>query len=170
MASVETTLTGFFSLSENQTRYGSFDWQPIQVQKIYPSEYHLFATTKKCNRFDYLMVEHLNNNNSYNELFKRHKSLISYLEANSGIKVTKILDLVILYDTLSVERLKFNRYVLILLVNRLRSRFKVTKKCLRLLIPLHSDSIQYSKQTIKCVASDSIYFFLKFDLILFTIF
>lgn len=55
------------------------------------------------------MIEHLNTNNSYNELFKRFKPLITYLEANTGMKVTKILDVVILYDTLAVERLKFKQ-------------------------------------------------------------
>lgn len=109
LSSVKTTLAGFFSLLENQTQNESFDWQPIQVQKLHASEYHLLATTKECDRFDYLMVEHLNKNNSYNELFKHSRPLINYLEANSGMKVSNILDLVILYDTLSVELLKFKR-------------------------------------------------------------
>lgn len=45
----------------------------------------------------------------YKKLFKRLKPLISYLESNSGMKLKNILDLVILYDTLSVERLKFKQ-------------------------------------------------------------
>lgn len=111
LSSVETTLAGFFSLDRNLTRNKSFDWQPIHVQKVYASEYHRMATTKNCSRYDYLMIKHLNTNNSYNELFERFQPLITYLETNAGMKITNLLDLVILYDTLSVERLKFKQWV-----------------------------------------------------------
>lgn len=112
MKSVEANLAGLLSLTYDEYRNTCAHWQPPIPVEIFPAaDDYLLATSKKCDRFDYLMTKYLYQNDSYNLFFKRFKRLIIYLEKNAGIKIKRILDFVLLYDTLNVEKMRFKQYI-----------------------------------------------------------
>lgn len=113
IASAMTNLAGFFPPTEHQEWKHKIDWQPIPVHTISKADDYLLAPTARCDRFDYVMLNHLNANN-YTGLFQQHRALIKHLEMNSGLKITKFQQIVTLYDTLKVELSKGKSYVQII--------------------------------------------------------
>ncbi|XP_055307986.1 prostatic acid phosphatase-like [Sitodiplosis mosellana] len=106
LMSAQTCLTGMFYPSPEQMWMGShLDWLPIPVHTQLHKEDYTLATYKRCNRFDYLMIEYLKTE-EYTGLFKKYGSLFQYLEVNSGKKLPTLVDINDLYDTLSIQKLK----------------------------------------------------------------
>lgn len=106
--SAQANLAGLFPPAENQKWDRTFNWQPIPVHAISASEDYILATSKQCDRFDYLMSDHLNRTN-YKGLFKKHRKLLKYLETHSGAKIETLKDLLLLYDTIKLEKDKGKR-------------------------------------------------------------
>lgn len=112
LKSVDANLAGFLSLDGDQYQNDDSNRQSsIPVETFPGADDYLLATSKKCDRFDYLMLEYLHKNNSYSEFFEYFKPLVTHLEANSGSKITRILDLLLLYNTLTIEKAKLMKYV-----------------------------------------------------------
>lgn len=97
--SAESNLAGFFSTDLN------INWRSIPINVVPRKEDYALAAEKRCDHFDYLMVKY-ENTTAYSGLFEKNKSLIRYLEVNSGLKLRTITDINNLYDTLFIERLK----------------------------------------------------------------
>lgn len=72
-------------------------------------EEYLLTAEKRCDHFDYLMIQY-ENTSAYQSLFKEHAPLLRYLEQSLGIRMTTVTDLVNLYDALLIEQLKNYRY------------------------------------------------------------
>lgn len=106
--SAQSNLAGMFPPSDDQIWNENFRWQPIPVHSIAAPDDYILATSKQCDRFDFMMSNYLNKTN-YKRLFKKHRSLFNYLEIHSGKKMATLKDLLLLYDTLTVERLKGKR-------------------------------------------------------------
>lgn len=98
-------LAGLFPPSNNQVWNKKFDWHPIPVHTQSLHDDYVLASEKKCDRFDYLMFNYVNET-VYNGLFKEYKSLISFAEEKSGTKLPTLTSINNLYDTLLIEQWK----------------------------------------------------------------
>lgn len=80
-----------------------------------PVEYdYTLATSLPCDRFDFEMVNYLNDENGdYYKILndEKNKKLIQKLEKHSGLQLTNLTAIVGLYDTLYIEKLKNLGYV-----------------------------------------------------------
>lgn len=72
-------------------------------------EEYLLTAEKRCDHFNYLMIEY-ENTSAYQNLFEENAPLIGYLEQTIGMKLPTITDIVNLYDALLIEKLKNYRY------------------------------------------------------------
>lgn len=99
------SMAGMFPPTSDEMWLSDLNWQPIPVHTLPHDEDHILATYKQCDRFDYLMIDYLKSE-EYQNLFKKYKPLIEYLEQYSGKKLPTLVDINDLYDTLSIEQLK----------------------------------------------------------------
>lgn len=100
-------MAGMFPPCDDQVWNEKIDWQPIAVHSQPQIDDNILAGDKPCNRFDYVMLQYMNETDSeYKEFFDKYAPLISYLEKRSGMKLSTITDLNNLYDVLLVEQLK----------------------------------------------------------------
>lgn len=107
--SAQVNLAALFPPSVDQIWTTNLEWSPIPVHTMPTHEDYYLAGEKKCDRFDYLMLQYMNGS-EYKGWFEQFKELITFLELKSGMKlptVTKIFDL---YDILLVEKLSGKRY------------------------------------------------------------
>lgn len=68
----------------------------------------VLASDRRCDHFDYVMLKYMNTP-EYKNVLKQHRSLIRYLEENTGMKLPTFTALNILYDILYIEQLKGKR-------------------------------------------------------------
>lgn len=111
LKSAKANLAGLYSSSEHQEWNENIENHiPVPVHTVQRSDDYVLASEKRCDHFDYLMLEYMNSA-EMRGLFKKYKSLIRYLEENSGKKLPSLTDINVLYDTLFIEQLKGKRYV-----------------------------------------------------------
>lgn len=111
LKSAKANVAGLYSSADTQEWNENIEEHiPIPVHTQPRAEDYVLASEKQCDHFDYLMFEYMNSA-EIRALFKKHSSLIQYLEVNSGKKLKTLTDINVLYDTLSIERLKGKRYV-----------------------------------------------------------
>lgn len=106
--SAAANLAGVFPPAEHQIWNDEIRWHPIPIHTQPSDEDFLLATSKQCDRFDYEMVKFLNESN-YNGLFERFKPFIDYLETKTELKLSSLINIMLLYDALNVERLNGKR-------------------------------------------------------------
>lgn len=104
MKSARANLVGFFS-NEGQEWNDNLDLQEIPIHTIPLIEDYVLASDKRCDHFDYVMIEFMNTTD-FRGIWKKHKSLIDSLEVNIGKKLPSITEINILYDTLFIEKLR----------------------------------------------------------------
>ncbi|XP_055307972.1 prostatic acid phosphatase-like [Sitodiplosis mosellana] len=105
LMSSQACLAGLFPPTNDQMWNPNLEWQPIPVHTTPLSNDFLLASDRKCNHFDYIMLEYLNST-EYKSLFKKYKNVIRYLEKMSGKQLRTLTDINNLYDTLLVEQMK----------------------------------------------------------------
>lgn len=105
LMSAQASMAGMFPPASDKKWIDKLNWQPIPVHTLPFTEDYTLATYKRCDRFDYLMIDYLKTE-EYQELIKKYQLLIEYLELSSGKKLPTLVDINDLYDTLSIERLK----------------------------------------------------------------
>lgn len=103
--SAQCNLAGMFPPNRDQIFMENFHWHPVPVHTQPHQEDYTLATSKRCDRFDYVMIEYLTKD-EYVGLFKKYSSLIEYLEVNSGQKLRTLSEIYDIYDTLSIQKLK----------------------------------------------------------------
>lgn len=108
LQSSEVNLAGLFPPKGFQIWNEKLKWQPVPVHTQPQTDDYLLAGDKRCNHFDYVMLQYMNGT-EYKGFFERYSSLISYLEKYSGMKLPTITDLANLYDVLFIEQLKHKR-------------------------------------------------------------
>lgn len=106
--SAQANLAGLFPPNNNQRWNSDLDWQPIPVHTEPIDDDFLLASNKKCDHFDYIMLQYMNTT-EYKGLFKNYKNLIRYLEKMSDKKLQTITEINNLYDTLLIEQMKGKR-------------------------------------------------------------
>lgn len=101
--SAQAFLAGMFPPAAKQQWKYNLDWQPIPVHTIPKNEDTMFGPWKRCDRYDFLAIQHRNATH-YNDIFKKYQYLIKYLELNSGSKLNTFKSITLLYDALSIEK------------------------------------------------------------------
>lgn len=113
--SAEACMAGMFPPTASQKWMKNLNWQParqpLPIHTIPRREDHLLASEKRCDHFDYVMLQYMNTT-AYTDLFTKHKTLISYLEQHSGMKLSTITEIYMLYDALWVEQLEGKRFII----------------------------------------------------------
>lgn len=111
LKSAKANVAGLYSSAEHQEWNENIENRiPVPVHTVLRADDYVLASEKRCDHFDYLMLEYINSA-EIRGLFKKYKSLIRYLEENSGKKLPSLTDINVLYDTLFIEQLKEKRYV-----------------------------------------------------------
>lgn len=113
--SAAACMAGLFPPSGDQIWNENLSWNPIglnpiPIHTIPENQDYTLGVRKSCDRYEYEM-NHYINSTAYTDLFIKHRKLIKYLEKHSGKKLKSMLDIGLLYDTLSVERARGYRYV-----------------------------------------------------------
>lgn len=103
--SAQAGLAAMFPPANDEVWNKNLPWQPIPVHALPRTEDHLLSSEKQCNRFDYVMLEYMNTT-AYTDYFTKYKSLYSYLEQHSGMELTTLTGMTLLYDALYVAQLK----------------------------------------------------------------
>lgn len=103
--SAEANLASLFRPFGDQIWNKNLQWQPVPVHTVPLSQDYLLASDKRCDQFDYVMLQYMNTT-AYTSFFTNYASLIKYAEEHSGLKLTTLTDITNLYDTLFIERLK----------------------------------------------------------------
>lgn len=99
-------MAGLFPPTGDQIWNKDLNWQPIPIHTISFEEDYLLHVTKQCDRFEYEMTNYLNENDRFKKLIERFWPVIEVIKEKSGTELWKIMDLLIFYDTLDVERSK----------------------------------------------------------------
>lgn len=86
-------------------------WQPVPVHTIPSNDDFTLQDTRKCPRFDYVQALYLNENDRFKKLIARYQPLINFLKENTGESQLAMSDLLVVHDTLSIEKLKGFEYV-----------------------------------------------------------
>ncbi|XP_055305422.1 prostatic acid phosphatase-like isoform X2 [Sitodiplosis mosellana] len=110
LKSAKANLAGLYCQAENQEWNENIE-EHISIPEIHTQPLandYVLASEKRCDHFDYMMFEHMNSA-EIKGIFKKYKSLIRYLEENSGKKLPTLTDINVLYDTLFIEQLKGKR-------------------------------------------------------------
>lgn len=94
--------------SDEQLWNKNLNWQPIPVHTQSRADDYLLAGEKRCDRYDYLMLQYMNGS-EYKGWFKQYAELISFLEENAGMKLPTITIIFDLFDTLQIEKLNGKR-------------------------------------------------------------
>lgn len=108
----QVTMAGLFPPRGRQIWNKNLNWRPIPVHSKPSNIDTILDSEKQCDRYDYEMIEYINST-EYKSLFEKHKSLINYLEENTGTKLNSILSLNHLYDKLFIIRSHGFPYVFI---------------------------------------------------------
>lgn len=99
-------LGGIFTQSDQQISTDNFDWLPVPVYSVSNDDDYFLSVTKQCDRFDYEVLQFLNQNDRFNKLIEHNKQLIDYIKRNSGLDQVSSMDIGYIYDALSIERSK----------------------------------------------------------------
>lgn len=108
--SAQACLASLFRPFGNQVWNEHIPWQPVPVHSLPRTEDPYLSSEKRCDRFDYVMLQFMNTT-AYTNYFTKNKELISYLEKHSGMDLQTITGMILLYDVLWVQQLKGMRFV-----------------------------------------------------------
>lgn len=103
--SAEANLARLFRPFGDQIWNKDLSWQPTPVHTVPLSQDYLLASDKRCDHFDYVMLQYMNTT-AYTNYFTNYTPLIKYAEEYSGLQLPTLTDITNLYDTLFIERLK----------------------------------------------------------------
>lgn len=110
LMSAEACLAGLFPPHGDQIWKEGFNWQPIPVHTKRNSDDGVLASSKRCDRYQYFMLQFMNTT-TYTDLFMKYAPLFSYLEQNTGQSISTLLQIQSIKDTLFIEQLKCKRFV-----------------------------------------------------------
>lgn len=110
LMSAQATLASLFPPSGDQIWNENLAWNPIPIHTIPENQDYTLGVRKPCDRSEYEMKQYINST-AYTDLFVKHRELLKYLEKHSGKKLKSMIDIGLLYDTLSVEKARGYRYV-----------------------------------------------------------
>ena len=110
LMSAEANLARLFRPFGDQIWKKDLEWQPTPVHTVPRPQDYLVASERRCDRFDYVMLQFMNTS-AYTDLLTKYAPLIKYAEEYSGLTLRTVTDITNLYDTLFIERLKGKRFV-----------------------------------------------------------
>lgn len=103
--SAQSCLAGLFPPKYDDMWHSTIEWQPIPVHTTNLHDDYVLASEKRCDHFDYIMLEYMNTT-EYKSLFKNYRNQLKHLREMSGKKLETLTDICNLYDTLFIEQLK----------------------------------------------------------------
>lgn len=98
-------LAGMFPPMNDQVWNNSLLWQAIPIHTIPEEMDHILSMDKPCPLYDQAYAEYQQSNEVLT-ILKNNKTLIKYLEQNSGQKIDTICQVKTIYQALWVENLK----------------------------------------------------------------
>lgn len=112
--SAQLGAAGIFPPTKDEIWNKQLLWQPIPIHALQRTDDHLLTSEKRCDRFDYVMLQYMNTT-AYTDYFTKHTQLYRYLEENSGMELNTLTAMILLYDALYVAQLKDKPWVLLCL-------------------------------------------------------
>lgn len=103
--SAQVGLAAIFPPNNHEIWNDNLLWQPVPIHALPRTDDHLLASEKRCDHFDYVMLQYMNTT-AYTDYFTKHKQLVSYLEKHSGMELNTLTGMILLYDALYVAQLK----------------------------------------------------------------
>ncbi|XP_033186516.1 prostatic acid phosphatase [Bombus vancouverensis nearcticus] len=103
LMSAESHLAGLYPPVGKQI-WSNIKWMPIPVHTIPEDKDNVLAARKYCSRYDY-ELEKVLNSPEIQKINKENKRLYVYLTGKTGNKISSLLSVKQLYDTLFIENL-----------------------------------------------------------------
>lgn len=92
-----------FPPAGEQVWKSDLNWQPVPIHTIDIKKDYLVYQAIPCPKFDEMREEYKTNSPELKALLKKYRTLLEYLEVNSGQKIQTILDAGTFSDPLEVE-------------------------------------------------------------------
>lgn len=102
LMSAECTVAGMFPPSVDEIWNDDLNWQPIPIHTMPLEDDYLLNSFVDCSRFEQLFQQRLNSD-ELKSLMEQHRTLIDFMEKNSGLKLQKVDDVWKLYSGLLIE-------------------------------------------------------------------
>lgn len=112
LMSAECTAAGLFPPTDDEIWNDELRWQPIPIHANLLENDYLLNSFVACPRFDQLFQQRLNSSD-LKALMEKHRSLIEFMEMNSGMSLKKVNDVWNLYSGILIEHRKGLLYVLV---------------------------------------------------------
>lgn len=97
---------GLFPPSKDEIWNRTFNlWQPIPIHTVPIEQDHFLITLTKCPRYVNLLEKQMESS-ELAAIANQHKTLLEFLEKNSKMKVRSVTNVLFLYDTIRIEKLK----------------------------------------------------------------
>lgn len=111
LMSAQCTAAGMFEPSASEMFDPDLKWQPVAVHMLPLEEDYLLYILANCQNYDDLVVKCFKSQEVRLTL-EEHKDFIKSLEINSGKKISNPIDILILFDILTIEDRRGFVYVL----------------------------------------------------------
>lgn len=99
------TAAGLFPPTGEEVWNDELNWQPIPIHTIPLHEDYLLNSFVNCARFDQLFKQRLDSK-ELKALMDQHRTLIEFMERNSGMALAKVNDVWNLYSGIVIENRK----------------------------------------------------------------
>lgn len=103
---MQSVVAGLFPSSEEEISNKTLNlWQPIPIHTIPIEQDHFLIPLTKCPRYLSLFEKSLKSP-ELAAIEEQHKTLFEFLEKNSRMEVRTVTNVLYLYDTIRIEKLK----------------------------------------------------------------
>lgn len=110
LMSAQCNAAGMFPPTGDEVWHEKFDWQPIPIHTIPLSEDFLLNSFVPCPRFDQMFKQRIESQ-EIKSLLEEHRTLIEFMERNSGKTLRELVDVLNVYNILFVQNRKGLEYV-----------------------------------------------------------
>lgn len=103
--SAQSFLAGFMPPLEHNNPLNPLGWQPVAISMVPREQDFLIAQKKPCQKYDETLAKlYLNPPQDVVEMNQKNANLYRILSRNTGLNISTILDVELLYNTLAVEQ------------------------------------------------------------------
>lgn len=105
LMSAQCNAAGMFPPSKDEIWNENLNWHPVPIHTIPLSDDYLLNSFVPCPRFDQMFKQRMDSD-EIKSLMEQHRTLVEYMEKNSGIPLPELVDVLNLYNILFVENRK----------------------------------------------------------------